>query len=185
MRKRRFLSALIFVIPAVLAVATIAFADEGRRNFKALSLNGYQEAPPASTVGSGSFSATVNAAGDEIDYVLSYGALEAPVTQAHIHFGQRGVSAGIIAWLCEGTLASPSESTPPCPAAAGGTVQGTITALEIIGPTGQGIGTGEFAEVIRAVRAGVVYVNVHTTKFPGGEIRGQINDNDQRGNDKD
>ncbi|HYV06332.1 MAG TPA: CHRD domain-containing protein [Blastocatellia bacterium] len=33
---------------------------------------------------------------------------------------------------------------------------------------------GEFAEVLAAMRAGTVYVNVHSTVFPGGEIRGQL-----------
>jgi len=185
MRKRRWFSALIFVIPAVLAVATIAVADDGRRNFNSASMNGYQEAPPISTVGSGSFEASLNSAGDEINYTLSYGDLEAPVTQAHIHFGQRSVSGGIIAWLCEGTLPSPSASTPACPPSTGGSVSGTITALEVIGPAGQGIAVAEFEELVRAVRAGAVYANVHTTKFGGGEIRGQVNDRNQRDEDDD
>jgi hypothetical protein len=38
----------------------------------------------------------------------------------------------------------------------------------------QGLEPGEFDELVDAIRAGVTYVNVHTTKFPGGEIRGQI-----------
>lgn len=181
MRKRRVFSALIFAVPALLAVATIAVADEGRRS----RMGGYQEAPPISTVGSGSFEANVNGAGDAIEYTLSYRSLEGPVTQAHIHFGQRNVSGGIIAWLCEGTLASPSASTPTCPSAEGGSVSGTITALEVIGPAGQGIAAGEFAELVRAVRAGAVYANVHTTKFAGGEIRGQVIDRGRGGDDDD
>ena len=32
----------------------------------------------------------------------------------------------------------------------------------------------EFAELVKAIRAGLTYANVHTSKFPGGEIRGQI-----------
>ncbi len=39
---------------------------------------------------------------------------------------------------------------------------------------GQGIAAGHFAELIRALRDGVAYANVHSTKFPGGETRGQI-----------
>jgi hypothetical protein len=34
--------------------------------------------------------------------------------------------------------------------------------------------TGEWEELLRAIRAGVTYVNVHTTGRPGGEIRSQI-----------
>ena len=185
MRKRRLVGVLIFAIPALLAVATIAVADEGRFKSKAGSMNGYQEAPPISTVGVGSFEANVNSAETEISFTLSYSGLEGAVTQAHIHFGQRNVSGGIIAWLCEGTLVSPSESTPTCPPATGGSVSGTITAVEVIGPTAQGIAPTEFAELVRAVRAGAVYANVHTTKFAGGEIRGQVIERGGDGDDDD
>jgi hypothetical protein len=37
-----------------------------------------------------------------------------------------------------------------------------------------GIAAGEFDEVLRAIRSGNTYANVHTNKHPGGEIRGQI-----------
>jgi hypothetical protein len=38
----------------------------------------------------------------------------------------------------------------------------------------QGIAAGEFAELVKAIRARRAYANVHSLKFPGGEIRGQI-----------
>ena len=44
----------------------------------------------------------------------------------------------------------------------------------VIGPAAQGIAAGEFAELVRAIRAGATYVNVHTTVHPGGEIRKQL-----------
>jgi hypothetical protein len=55
-----------------------------------------------------------------------------------------------------------------------GDVMGTITAAQVVGPAGQGIAAGEFEELVRAIKTGVTYANVHSTKFPGGEIRGQI-----------
>jgi hypothetical protein len=39
---------------------------------------------------------------------------------------------------------------------------------------------GEFAELVAAIRAGRAYANVHSDKVPAGEIRGQINDDNQR-----
>jgi hypothetical protein len=51
----------------------------------------------------------------------------------------------------------------------------------VIGPSGQGIDPGEFNELVRAMRAGVTYANVHTEKHGTGEIRGQIGR--QRGGD--
>ena len=42
-------------------------------------------------------------------------------------------------------------------------------------------------EVVQALRRGAVYANVHTTQYPGGEIRGQINDDKghRNGDDRD
>ena len=51
---------------------------------------------------------------------------------------------------------------------------GTIRPADVIGPVGQGIDAGQFAELVAAIRAGVTYVNVHSTKYPGGEIRAQL-----------
>ena len=89
-----------------------------------------------------------------------------------MHFGNRNIAGGISAFLCGG------GSKPPCPQS--GTVTGTITAADVIGPAAQGIEPGAMAELIRAMRAGETYANVHSSKFPGGEIRAQINDKNQR-----
>ncbi len=51
---------------------------------------------------------------------------------------------------------------------------GTIVASDVVGPTAQGIAAGDLASVLRAIRAGMAYANVHTSTFPNGEIRGQI-----------
>jgi hypothetical protein len=44
----------------------------------------------------------------------------------------------------------------------------------------QGIEPASFAEILKAMQTGNAYANIHTTRWPGGEIRGQINDRDQR-----
>lgn len=181
MRKRRLFSALIFAVPVVLAAATFAVAGDGSKShFKSDTLTGYQEVVgpgPISTTGTGTFEAQID--GDVITYTLTYSDLEGVlvangvVTAAHIHFGQRGVGGGVIAFLCGGS------TKPACPASPA-TVTGTITAADIIGPGGQGIEAGSFDEAVRAIRAGAVYANVHTTRWPAGEIRGQVNDKNQR-----
>jgi hypothetical protein len=53
-------------------------------------------------------------------------------------------------------------------------VTGSIIATDVVGPTAQGINPGDLAAVVRAIRAGFAYVNVHSVNFPTGEIRGQI-----------
>ena len=72
-------------------------------------------------------------------------------------------------FLCGG-----STKPTPCPNVEG-TVTGTVTAADIIGPNGQGVEPGSFDEMVRAMRNGSGYANIHTTRWPGGEIRGQIN----------
>ena len=106
-------------------------------------------------------------------FKLSYGDLSSHVRQAHIHFGQKSVNGGIVVFLCS-NLGNGPVGTAACPES--GEVTGTITAAQVIDPTGpnQGISAGEFDEVLDAIRAGVAYVNVHTDNFQGGEIRGQL-----------
>jgi hypothetical protein len=180
MRKRRLFSALIFVIPAVLAVATLAVAnDGGERQFRA-GMIGYQEVPAISTLANGSFEAQL-VDDNTLTYRLTYSASElGVVTQAHIHLGQRTANGNISVFLCS-NLGNGPAGTQACPAS--GEVTGTITSTNVIGPANQGIAPGEFAELVRALRAGVTYANVHSTTFPSGEFRGQINDRDQRGDD--
>ena len=131
-------------------------------------LSGYEEVPAVSSTGTGSLRLKVDEANQTIDYEVSYENLEGTTTTAsHIHLGQRAVNGGVIAFFCGG------GGRPPCTPTSG-TFSGTITAADIIGPAAQGIAPGEFAEVVRALRAGQVYANVHTNKHPGGEIRGQV-----------
>ncbi len=159
---------------ALLGVGSYAVAGGGSKNFSGSPMTGYEENPDISTAGSGSFNARLSNDGTAIRYRLSYSGLEGTVTQAHVHFGKTAINAGISFWLCETTATqSPSPSTPTCPAP-GGTVEGTITSAEVIGPNGQGIEPGNLPEILAAMRAGSAYANVHSSKWPGGEIRAQI-----------
>jgi hypothetical protein len=136
-------------------------------------LKGYDEVPAVSSAATGRFKASIDKASNTIRYEVSYSGLEGEVRQSHIHFGQRGVNGGITIWLCQTTAnPSPVPSTPVC--VQSGTVSGVISAADVVGPSGQGISAGEFSEVLAAIRAGVAYVNVHSSKFTGGEIRGQL-----------
>ena len=152
---------------AVIAIAGPALSDRGGRQMKT-DLSGFEEVPAISSTGSGDFVGRLAHDESAIEYTLRYEDLEGTTTtMAHIHLGQRGVSGGISAFLCGG------GGKPACPAVSG-SVSGTIIAADVIGPTAQGIAAGELDELIRAMRRGVTYVNVHTDKHPGGEIRGQL-----------
>jgi len=160
-------------IASMLTAGSWVGADDGHHKVRA-NLSGYQEtASTLSTPATGKFTAKIDNDAQTIDYKLSYEGFETTAMAAHIHLGARATSGGVSAFLCGG------GNKPACPATAG-TVTGTITAADIIGPAAQGIAPGEFAEVVRAIRAGAVYANVHSAARPGGEIRGQL-----RGDDDD
>ena len=175
MRTRTTVVALVAGALGVLAVASYATADSGKKSFTADTMIGYLEVPSISTSARGTFQARVD--GAELTYRLAYSGLEAPVQQAHIHFGQRSVNGGISVFLCS-NLGNGPAGTPACPQS--GVVTRTVGPPDVIGPAGQGIAAGEFDEIVAAMQAGRAYANVHSTMFPGGEIRGQINDDNQR-----
>ena len=171
-QKRVQLAAAVAVVAIASVVATTAVAGGGKEIREELS--GYQEDPMViSTEGEGKFKAKVR--GDEIRYELSYEDLEGTITQAHIHFGGRHQSGGITVWLCGVAPTSGPAGTPVCPPSPG-EVEGVITAEDVVGPAGQGIEPGAFEELLDAIEAGVTYANVHSSKWTGGEIRAQLND---------
>ncbi len=167
--------------------AQSALADDDDHHRVRAKLSGYEEVhfvagPPAalrgavSTRARGTFRATIDEDGQSIKYRLTYGGLEGNVTQAHIHFGQRSTVGGIVVWLCQTAAAPGPAGTPVCPAE--GTVEGTITPGQVLTVARQGIVAGEFDELVRAIRAGAAYANVHSSLHGAGEIRGQISGRD-------
>ncbi len=172
----------VLLVAGIAAVATLgvpALADDqdaGARTLRA-TLKGFEETPAISSTGHGTFRATISEDGTSLSYTLTYEGLESDVLQSHIHLGQKGVAGGIAVFLCT-NLGNGPAGTPACPGPRAGTVSGTATGAQIVGPTGQGLAPGEFAELLRAIDRRVTYANVHTNDHPGGEIRGQIDDED-------
>jgi hypothetical protein len=157
---------------------TSGVASAGGRSFRK-SLEGYDEVPSVSTAAGGEFEASISKDDSQIEWELSYSDLEGAVQQAHIHIGNVGVNGGITVFLCT-NLGNGPAGTQPCPAPPA-TISGVILAADVspnIPATAaartQGLNTGELGELIQAMRAGVTYVNVHSTTWPGGEIRGQL-----------
>jgi hypothetical protein len=178
MRKLAVKGFVLTAVIAVLGIGSYAIAGGGTRNFDASPLNGYEENPDISTVATGSFDARLSKDGASIHYKLSYSGLEGDVLQSHVHFGKAAVNGGISFFLCaNGNVPAPAPAgTPACPGPHSGTVEDDIVAADVIGPTGQGIEAANLPEILAAMRAGHAYANVHSTKWPGGEIRAQIND---------
>jgi CHRD domain len=162
------------VLLTVLALLLAPAAAIGQRVHT--DLTGYEETPlTISTPATGEFNAKIQDDGTLVTWELSYRDTLSAVTQAHIHFGAPAISGGIVVFLCTNLGNAPvgAQSCPPAPA----TITGTFTAADVVsvGTAGeQGIAAGELAEVVRAIRAGAAYVNVHTGGFPSGEIRGQL-----------
>jgi hypothetical protein len=190
MTRSRNLAATLAAFGFALAAAPAAADDDRDRNFNA-RLSSYNEVhfapgPPATLRGAvsskarGSFRAALVRRSDVIHYRLSHEGLEGTITQAHIHFGQHHTVGGITVWLCQtpGTPAPPAVAalTPQC--VQEGTITGTITPGQVLSAAGQGLDAGEFDELVRAMRAGATYANVHSSLFPPGEIRGQIRGDD-------
>ena len=161
---------LCLLITLLALVPTVAQGQEGRR-FGA-RLVSYEEVPALSNAAEGTFNMLIDSTDSSFDFELTYSGISGTgATQSHIHLGQKGVIGGITVFFCTNLNNGPA-GTPPCPA--NGTVTGTITAANVIGPAGQGISAGEFTELLNAIRAGAVYANVHSALFPPGEIRGQL-----------
>ena len=153
-----------------------AFSASARdRHFRA-NLTGFEETPAIIANGTGHLQLTLHDNGT-MDFEMTYSGLTGPASASHIHIGQSGQMGGVTIFFCGG------GGRPACPGAAG-TVTGTITAADVIPLPAQGLAAGDLAAVLRAMRVGATYANIHTAAHGGGEIRGQIQgggDNDDEG----
>jgi len=174
---------LLLMMP--LLVLPLSADRRGRpaREFQA-ELRGRNEVPLTLSVARGSLRLSVNDTDTSVHFVLEFSGVPSPVTQSHIHVGQRNVNGGVTVFFCGGPR-------PACPQGSG-TAEGDFTAADVIGLPTQQLEAANLAKLLAAIRAGETYANLHTTTSPGGELRGQIrqrdrdNDNDNdRGRDKD
>jgi hypothetical protein len=153
---------------AILVLLGITFAtasaQPANRNFVA-PLSGAEEVPPADTKARGLAKFQLSKDGTELSYKLNVANIE-NVTMAHIHFGPAGTNGPIVVWLYPD--ASPPQLIPG--RSNGPLAEGTITSAQLVGQL-----AGEPLDaLIELFRNGDAYVNVHTSQFPAGEVRGQI-----------
>lgn len=165
---RRVFTALAALALLVASAGTAGAQRDTYGNQLQAALSSFNQVPAALATSSGHFQAVVEQDG-MISFTLSYANVSSAVTQAHIHFGASKTNGGVMVFLCGG-------SKPACPAA------GTISAADVstLPATNgdsvipQGIQPGDLAGLLAAVRSGNSYVNVHTSNFPNGELRGQV-----------
>src|SRR5256885_8751446 len=129
MKRLRGKLALAVVAVGAVAIGIVTVAGAGGGKSIREQLTGYQEVPALSTPGVGKFRASINRGANEIRYQLTYGGLESPATQSHIHFENRTNSGPIVVFLCT-NLGNGPAGTQACPAG-GGTLSGTLTPAEV------------------------------------------------------
>ncbi len=172
MPRRRFYVLVTAVMALVLGGASYAVADDGGKGkrIKTDRLTGFEETPSVYSNGQGSFKAQLTPSGDSVAFELRWSGFTA--TMAHLHFAQRGVAGGIVVHFC-GT-----GGKPPCPA--NGLVEGTFGPSDVTAANG----LDTFDELLKAIKAKRIYVNVHSAAFQSGEIRAQL-EVSKRGRDGD
>jgi hypothetical protein len=156
---------LLALVAILIGIPSVALGKDDSRNFRA-TLLGINETPSINSEGTATLKLRLN--DDSISFELKYQNLSLAPSVAHIHFGQERVAGGVMVFFCGG------GGQPACPMTTSGTITGTIVAANVVGTTAQGIKAGDLAAVLRAIRAGAGYANMHTSNFPAGEIRGQI-----------
>ncbi|MBI2770965.1 MAG: CHRD domain-containing protein [Burkholderiales bacterium] len=110
------------------------------------TLSGSQEVPPAATTASGQAEVQYNQNTGKITWKVTYTGLSAAATAGHIHGPAAvGANAGVVVPFGADVTAQPIQGETVLPIA-------------------------QYADLA----AGLYYVNIHSSKFPGGEIRGQL-----------
>jgi len=199
--QKRQLYVLAATLLVAVAGASYAFAAHGDRHGQGkppgtqsfhATLTGLEETPAIHTTGSGEFDATLDPSTSTIHFVFTYSNLKGQnvpagtgkILFAHVHFGQRNVAGGVSFFLCDNSLAPVVPRPCPDDTTGSGRVEGDITPANVIGPTGQGIDPGAFDAIVQEMKNGFSYANIHTTRFPSGEIRGQIKAGGHAGDDQ-
>ena len=162
--------AILAGVALATGLLTVPVAQAATEVFSA-KLLGDNEVPPINSAGTATFQMQIDTATNVITFTLTFSGLSGAPAVAHLHFAPTNVAGGVMIFLCGG------GGQPSCPTATSGTISGTITTTNVVGPTTQGIAPGDLTSALEAVREGLSYANMHTANFPAGEIRGQVRRN--------
>ncbi len=153
------LKVTLFTIFTVLLTASLSMA--AAHGTFAAKLSGKEVVPAVETKATGEAHFKLSKDGKELTYILKLKNIE-NVTAAHIHEAMMGKNGGPVAGLFAGPKKDGKFS--------GEIAKGTITDKDLIGSlAGKTVG-----DLVKMIKDGGAYVNVHTVKYPDGEVRGQI-----------
>jgi hypothetical protein len=147
----------------LLAAPAVAVAQSAHPTFVA-EMNGFAEVPGVSTLATGFAGIQVGMDGNTVYYTIAVTDASSQLMAAHLHFGPSGDNGPVVVTLC----AAPAK---PCQTE-GVVAQGTFTAADFSGP----FANDGLERLINESRNHMVYANVHSSKFAGGEARGQLVD---------
>ena len=155
---RRVLS--LTIAGFVVLLASAAQAQAQTINFTA-QLHGGNELPPVVTGSAGTATISLNTATSVITYRVDVFNMPVGTTAGHFHVGAAGVAGPTVI-----------NFTIPANISNDFAVVGTASATDLNVRAAQGINSWE--DLIQALVLGNLYVNIHSTANPGGEIRGQV-----------
>ena len=168
--------------PLTAPIAVVEDRDDGTPlNFQT-HLHGEEEVPSRETLAQGNAKFQLSKDGQTMEYKLVASNIE-NAFMAHIHLAPAGSNGGVVVWLY-GT--PPGVVTPESQVRHDGVLaEGSFTAANFVGA----LAGKSMEDLVAAIRAGNAYVNVHTRilvpagtpapplqpgNYPGGEVRGQI-----------
>ena len=145
-------------------LGTVAVADSDTAGIMVAQLSGAEEVPAVDTNARG-VAVFKRTGEDELTFFLNVANIE-NVSMSHIHLAPAGQNGGVVVWLYPS--APPAQLIPG--RSDGPLASGTITSANLVGA----LAGMTVQDLVDHIVAGNAYVNVHTSQFPGGEIRGQI-----------
>jgi hypothetical protein len=159
------IKALVLAVLLAVVLAPMGVATGQARTAWYAPLAADETVPRVNSRATGMASFELVPPGNALQYYLIVDNIQ-NVQMAHIHIGAAGAAGPVAVWLYP-----PAPPARLIPGMVNGMIgEGRITTANFMGPlAGQ-----PFSALINALNNGQAYVNVHTTQFPGGEIRGQI-----------
>ena len=149
MNTRQFISKinLLSILITSLAILCLASQAQAASNNFNFTLSGAEQVPPNASAGTGSCNVVLDDVTGAVSVSCNFSGLSSVATAAHIHgLAGPGINAGVILALT-------------ATAATSGTITGNgiISAAQVTGMIG-----------------GLTYINLHSSMYPGGELRGQV-----------